>query len=937
MQNAFIETAPVGIIVTSLSADGANEGGILVVNSAAASIFNILPEALLGQKITVLGADSGFEALLVEAAVSESGATGEIILGEADQPHIYVHAVVNKGDYLGQPALFWWLNDISEVRRTEEEWKRRELQLQAVIEAAEDAVFEIDLSTGSAVVSPRFWQMLGVSHDEAVGRQHSSSEEIYHYVREDFQMDFATSLRPPTQDGPYEWTGPLHKFDGSGDVWLYMRGRATNVATEPRIIGVITDISAQKAVEENLRKAKESAEEANRAKSAFLATMSHEIRTPMTAILGSLEYLLDTPLAKEQEKMAAIARDSGQSLLAILNDILDLSKIEAGKLTLEAVPTSPRILVQGACDAAQIVARQKNIYLRCRFAEQPPAFMLADPVRVRQVLVNLVNNAVKFTSHGGVSVIAEFQMRKNTAPTDAHNMTMCVVVQDTGIGLSLAQQEKLFKPFSQADDSTTRKFGGTGLGLSICQKLVERMGGQMGVYSHKGQGAAFWFSIPVGSVDAQVEKMKDFDLKGMKVLLVDNDPESARQISAQLVDVGGRVTIVPDGRHALLELVRNAYGLVLLDQTLPDSKGLSLVPAMRALASDISIVLYTSEPADKIGWVEQEGGAAYLSRETPYQQFLETMESYAIGAPILEAKRTGRLNGRVLIAEDTASVRQILELQTKGLGLEVDFAENGRIALDKMNRARYDLVISDLHMPEVDGYGLVHEWRAREAKRGRGEHLPIVALTADVLIGDQNKFIAEGFDDYMAKPVSRDALRNLIARWLSRGMAAATAAAEAVPVEAAFMSVMIEDTPSEDAKAVIAALDNQAAPKAPPAPPQPSVDAGRKPVDHDRLIEILGLDDVEIISEAMQIFIETADETYAALAAAYAKGDVAAAKGPAHSLKGSARMAGAVELGEIAAELDAAAKKGELLPDRLVACKTELDLVLDYIKQVYIK
>jgi two-component system sensor histidine kinase/response regulator len=906
MHRSLILDAPVGIIITDVT----NHGLVKLANPAAAAIFNSLPEAIIGQNITMLGSDSGFEALLVATANEEQATAaglvqGEIILGDVEGARTYIRATLARMPYEDETAIYWWLEDISDIRRTEEEWRSRERQLHAVIDAAQDAVFEIHLDTGGAIVSPRFWQMLGKNQTDAVNMQHTSSEDIYHYVRDDHQLSFASSLRPTAQEEPYEWTGAFHT-DLGDEVWLYMRGRITDLATEPRIIGVITDISAQKSVEENLRKAKEAAEEANRAKSAFLATMSHEIRTPMTAILGSLEYLLDTPLIKEQHKMASIARDSGQSLLAILNDILDLSKIEAGKLTLEALPTSPRSLVQGACDAAQIMARHKNIYLRCRFAEPPPSLMLVDPTRVRQLLMNLVNNAVKFTEQGGVTVMAHYQKPRLAGEPPS----LRVVVQDSGIGMSDEQQTKLFRAFSQADDSTTRKFGGTGLGLSICQKLVERMGGQMGAYSRKGQGSAFWFNIPVGVADEQAVDINHIDLKGLSILLADNDPESARQTATQLEEVGGRVTLVSDGKSVLQALMSQPYSLLLLEQVLPDIKGLTLVPAIRALVKDMSIVLYTSEEPETIGWVAQEAGAAYLSRTIPYQQFLETIQSYAIGAPILEAKRTGRLNGRVLIAEDTASVRQILEVQTKGLGLDVEFAENGRIALDKMLRGRYDLVISDLHMPEVDGYGLVHEWREREQKRGRGEHLPIVALTADVLIGDQNKFIAEGFDDYMAKPVSRDALRNLIAKWLSSNIEGTSAAAPEV-------------VRNDNQEASSVAQSNES-------------DTGYKPVDHDRLIEILGLDDPEILAEAMDIFMETARETFAALEKAYQSGDVAAAKGPAHSLKGSARMAGATQLGDLAAALDAAAKQGELIPDGLEACRAELALVLDYVARTYL-
>lgn len=891
----FLLKSPVGIIVT----DHDDAAVVHLANPAAGSIFGMLPDALLGQQITVLPTSGTLEELLVQSLVTEKIITGEIIMGDAGMPRHHINVTITHNTFENRKVLFWWLNDVTEIRRTEIEWKRRERQLHAVIDAAQDAVFEIHLQSGGASVSPRFWQMLGFELTEAANRQNTSAETIYHHIREDHQLEFAGSLRVPMQDEPYEWTGPARSVNGE-DVWLYMRGRITDVASDPRIIGVVTDITAQKQVEENLRRAKEGAEEANRAKSAFLATMSHEIRTPMTAILGSLEYLLETPLVKEQHRMVSIARDSGVSLLAILNDILDLSKIEAGKLTLETLPFSPRALVQGACDAAQIVARQKGVYLRCKFAVTPPALVLADPVRVRQILMNLVNNAVKFTDEGGVTVVAE------VLESGEGKGVLRVGVADTGIGLNDEQRARLFKPFSQADDTTTRKFGGTGLGLSICQRLVERMGGQIGVYSKPSHGATFWFHIEIQTTDQQPDEVQAVSLRGMPILLVDPDEESAQKTSDELTEAGANVTVTSDGRETLLAIARKKYALILLEQNLPESKGLELVPALRALAPDLNIVMYTAEEADTIGWAAQEAGVFYMPRSTPYQQFLETMHSFVDGSALIEAKQGGKLSGRVLIAEDTPAVRQILEVQVRGLGVDVDFVENGRQALDKMQRGRYALVISDLHMPEVDGYGLVHEWRAREAKKGKNEHLPIVALTADVLIGDASKFIADGFDDYMAKPVSRDALRSLITKWLTRGRGTlGEEAQQEIPAAAASGPVV-------------------------PAPENP-------PVVHERLLEILGLDDEDIIRESMDIFIDTANETLAALEKAYANDDADAAKGPAHSLKGSARMAGAVVLGDIAAELDAAAKAGNLLPDRFEACKAEAARVIEYIQKTYLK
>lgn len=891
-QEEFLHAAPVGVIVT----DAHDSGTVRLANAAAGAVLGILPEALLGQPLTVLGGSGGVEEMLVQALVTEKTIQGEIALGDPSTGQRYVSVSITYGLHKGSRALLWWLNDVTDIRRTETEWRRRERQLHAVIDAAQDAVFEFQLNTGEANMSPRFWQMLGFAPEEAADMQKTSAEGVYYHIRDDHQIGFASSLRVPAQDEPYEWTGAAKAKDGR-EVWLHFRGRATDVSTEPRIIGVITDVTAQKAVEENLRQAKNSAEEANKAKSAFLATMSHEIRTPMTAILGSLEYLLETPLVKEQARMVGIAKESGVALLDILNDILDLSKIEAGKLTLESAPTSPRTLIQGACDAAQIVARQKSIYLKHSFASPPPGLIITDPTRVRQILMNLVNNAVKFTDEGGVTVLSEIK------DEGEGKGTLRISVTDTGIGLTEEQRNRLFKPFSQADDSTTRKFGGTGLGLSICQRLVERMGGEIGVDSKPGEGSTFWFWVRIQTTDQQPDERHEVKLNGLRVLLLDPDPDNSKQMVELLRESGADITAVAEPRMALQKINQNNYALLILEQALDDNiKGLDLIPAIRLMRPEMGLMLYTAEEGQTIGQAAEQGGIVYLPRTAAASQFLKAVQSFALGAPAIQARTAGRVKGRILVAEDTAAVRQILEVQLRGLGVEVDFVENGKLALEKMQRGRYSLVISDLHMPEVDGYGLIHEWRDRESRRGKNERLPIVALTADVLIGDQSKFLAEGFDDYMAKPVSRDSLRQLVTKWLNHG----NTPAETAP-------------PPEVVKA--------------PAP----AEEGETPVNHARLIEILGLDEVDIIRDAMGIFLETAEELFADLETAYQAGDVAAAKGPAHSLKGSARMAGAVILGEIAAEIDAAAKQGQLVPEKLEVARKELARVVAYVKQTYLK
>jgi two-component system, sensor histidine kinase and response regulator len=877
----FLELLPIGVVVTAAE----HPGLVLALNDAAGSTLGVLPTALVGQPLALIGADSGVEGLMVRALESNEVTHGELVLGDVTDPSHHINVDVTQADYHGQPALLWWLNDITNIRRTEVEWRRRERQLQAVIDASQDAVFEFHLNSGSAILSDRFWEMLGYTADQALKQADGSVEGLYHHLADEHQISFAGSLRLPLQDEPYEWTGAVKAKDGR-EVWVFFRGKFVDVRSEPRVLGVVTDITAQKAVEDNLRRAKESAEEANRAKSTFLATMSHEIRTPMTAILGSLEYLTETPLAKEQQRMVGIAKESGGSLLEILNDILDLSKIEAGKLTIESAEMSPRAVIQGACDGAQVVARRKGITLQYSIEDSVPGLVISDPVRVRQVLMNLVNNAVKFTESGGVSVRVRLEGQNQ----------LRMEVKDTGIGLSAEQRERLFKPFSQADDSTTRKFGGTGLGLSICQKLVERMNGEIGVESEAGQGSTFWFYVQVGRTDKQPDDTHEVRLNGVKVLLIDSDTLSSKETMELLTTAGAEVTLARESQKAFQLLTQKIFEVVVLEQKLEGSApGLALAPAIRVIQPHASQILYTEEEGGTIAAAAEQGQILYLPRTTPYVQVLKAVKAAAAGAKPLRAGVMKK--GRVLIAEDTASVRQIIEVQLRGLDIEVDFVENGKLALDKLQRGRYSLLISDLHMPEIDGYGLFKEWREREARRGKPERLPIVALTADVLIGDQSKFLAAGFDDYLAKPVSRNVLHQIVRKWLS---------GEAEPEEA-------------------------------PLPEPQNSNEADNPIDHNRLIEILGMDDKDIISESMAIFVDTAKETFAALEAAFAADDVQAAKGPAHSLKGSARMAGAVNLGELCAELDAAAKKDCLLTDKLAEAREELARVLKYVNSYYLK
>lgn len=668
--------------------------------------------------------------------------------------------------------------------------------------------------------------------------------------------DFAKELKGFVP--PREATLPIDR--NSRKSWALVAVQETRIEGDECYILWATDISASKEIEQSLRLAAAHSDALADQKSNFLATISHEIRTPMQSIYGLLEMIeLDKP-SQNVLTMATTARNSASGLLEILDDVLDFAKMDADQMELDQFEVPVRTLCRGILEALSVKVQGKDIALKDDIAGDVPFVIVGDPKRLRQIIINLMGNAMKFTKEGSVTIRVTKGGKILSDP--AKGLVLRIEIVDTGIGMSEDVAGRLFRPFSQADNSTSRKYGGTGLGLSICKKLVELMGGQIGVTSEVGKGSVFWFEIPTEEVSTETNVLDLPKLDGISVLSVEDHPMGAKEIVKSLRSMGANVESCATIAEALDLVKRRPFDVGIIDQGLPDGLGLDLIREIMQIRPFMGLVMYTVRDDAGLQHSLQSLGVAYLSKPASRMGLGETVRD--------AATKTGRMdhNGprRMLIAEDTAAVRDVLSRQLDALGVEATFVENGRDALYAVRSGEYGILLTDLHMPEMDGYGLVKAIREDEEKTGL--HMPVIALTADVQMAQRQVYMGHGFDECLLKPVSLGQFRRLMIRW----------------------GLLTEDA---------------AATPPPPAPPAQVV-AGSA-IDREAMVAQMGAFDENAV-EMLKMFIEMTESLVVRIRTAIEKNDAHELREAAHSLKGAARSACLNDLGEVAATLQNAAE-----------------------------
>ncbi|KAA0578182.1 response regulator [Azospirillum sp. Sh1] len=702
--------------------------------------------------------------------------------------------------------------------------------------------------------------------------------------------------------------------DGSR-VWALKTLQRTSFEGEPAVLAWSYDITARKQAEEALRAAKEQAEIAARSKAEFLATMSHEIRTPMNGVLGMLELMALTPLDEEQRTLVSTMRDSGVALLRIIDDILDLSKIEAGKLELEDLDLRPAELVEGVADLLAPQAHQKGLALICDIDRSVPERLRGDSGRLRQILFNLTGNAIKFTDRGRVVLRVHAADSTLSDPAGPDHVRLHVAVEDSGIGIGPEGQARLFQPFSQADSSTTRRFGGTGLGLAICTRLVERMGGRIGVSSVPGRGSTFWFTVdlPRAGEPAPASSPAPAPLDGLSVLVVDED-EVQRAVLARYLEQGGAtVTTAAMMADAASKLGRGGYGLLVtttaLAGRLEPLAGARCPGLPRLLLGDgragggtvASPHTASGQTAGLVQPVHRTTlirAAAILTGRSAPEAAGPAAEAPCLpppvpagreadgpdtdGWPLPPARPAG--SGPILVAEDHPTNQQVVLRQLRRLGYAAELTADGEQALAAWRRGRHRLVITDCHMPAMDGYELARRIRAEEdggqREEGRREggrrHTPIVAMTANALSGEMERCLAAGMDDYLAKPVTLAQLSRVLARWLDPRMVpeVRTPQPQPAPMEEEALPVLDLDHVRETFGCTGGGTEGS------------GLDAGTL--------------------DMMDFFIETTRPTLERVRQALDAGEMEEARAAAHSAAGAARTAGARALAAACTALERA-------------------------------
>lgn len=793
---------------------------------------------------------------------------------------------------LGGEYIFTGIvRDITERKQAEEELQTAEEHTRLILESAGEGLFGLNNEGIMTFVNPSACRMLGFSSEEMIGQPlhqliHHSYPDGTPYPQEKCHMRAAF-----TEGKVHNITDEvLWRKDGTS---FQVEYTSTPIEKNAELLGAVvtfSDVTERKRAEAEIKVAMEKAEEATKAKAAFLASMSHEIRTPMNGIVGMADLLSKTDLNEDQNLMLNTIKDSGNSLLTVINDILDFSKIEADKLDFENVALSICDVLEGAAATISPNASRKNIQVVTYVDPDIPQNLLGDPVRLRQIIFNLTGNAVKFSEEGEVIV------RADKVSADGDGAVVKISVVDNGIGISEDAQSKLFEAFSQADTSTTRRFGGTGLGLTICKSLTDKMGGEITVESQIGSGSTFSVELPLALGEEKETKSEDIDLDGVRLLIITESEMLGFAVKRYLEHWKAKVQIASsdaeiEEKILALQNDNKVFDVIALDYILSEDRQLFIVEKYK---SDNTRFLIMSDGQRRSARVQVpdiitlDGNplrqsqlinavAVAVGRASPiFKSDAEGESSKAyIALSVEEALAQGTL---ILLAEDNITNQNVIQRQLNMLGYTCEIADDGKLALEAWRERDYGLLLSDCHMPHMDGFELTAAIRNDE--EGSSKRAPIIAVTANALEGEAQRCIAEGMDDYLSKPLKMDDLKAMLKKWMPTFD----------PIEVVEMEEKaVEPKISKD----VASRDDGKGEKV--------------AIDPSALKSVFG-DDEETFKEILKDFLEPAMSNIVEIEASFGDRSADGVAKAAHKLKSSARSVGANELADLCEALESAGK-----------------------------